>query len=97
MYARVTRMNGSADQIEQAVRSIEDSTSTIQQLAGLQRALLLVDRQAGEAMTITVWDTQAHMEEARATARQILGGLATSAGVTLSEPKLYEVASETTP
>jgi heme-degrading monooxygenase HmoA len=97
VFARVTRIQGTPDHIDETVKRIEESTPQVQQLAGLQRAMLLVDRQAGEALTVTFWDTREHMEAARPAARQILVGVAGSLGGGLSEPRVYEVASDVGP
>ena len=53
---------------------------------------LLVERQRGELVTITLWESEQAMTDALPRAREILGPALQAVGSQLPQPKLYEVA-----
>ena len=74
MYARHVTVHGSPDRIDEGVRSVRDHVlPVLQGCAGFKGQLLLIDRAKGEAIGISLWDTQDDMlasEERVAAARQ---------------------------
>jgi heme-degrading monooxygenase HmoA len=69
MFARIGSWQGSADELEQWIRRGRELVKpSLLQDAGLKAAYWLVDRDAGTAMIVTFWETEAAMrasEEAR--------------------------------
>jgi len=59
MYARHVTVHGSPDHVDEAVASVRDHViPVLQQCAGFKGQLLLVDRAKGEAIGISLWDTE---------------------------------------
>ena len=69
MFARIGSWQGSADELEQWIRRGRELVKpSLLQDAGLKAAYWLVDRDAGTAMIVTFWESEAAMrasEEAR--------------------------------
>jgi hypothetical protein len=97
MFARVTRIQVPAEQLDEAARRLNETSSTIQGVTGFRRAYLLVDRQRGEALTVTLWETREQLEASQGTARQLLTGVFDAVGGSVSEPGSYEVLIEVSP
>jgi quinol monooxygenase YgiN len=74
MYARHVTVRGTPDKVDEAVRSVRENVlPTLQACAGFKGQLLLVDRNKGEAVGISLWDSEENMhasEEKVAAARQ---------------------------
>ena len=94
MFARVFKLQVSPDQMDQFVQPMQQTAPAIRESNGFRAGYLLVDRQAGEAMTVTLWDTEEDLRASSPSARQIISGALQAAGATPSEPKTYEVAIE---
>jgi heme-degrading monooxygenase HmoA len=69
MFARIGSWQGSFDELEQWIRRGRDFVKpSLREDAGLKAAYWLVDRGAGQAMIVTLWESEAAMrasEEAR--------------------------------
>lgn len=62
MHARVTTVEGSPDNVEMGIKSFNEAVlPAARGMAGFQGALLLVDRQAGKAVGISLWDSQENL------------------------------------
>ena len=94
MYARVFRIQASPDRVEEGIRAIEQQSAEVRSMSGFRQGYLLLDRQAGEAMTITLWESEEAMTAAQPRAREILSGALQAIGGQMSEPRQYEVAVE---
>ena len=74
MYARHVTVHGSPDRIDEGVRSVRDHVlPVLQGCAGFKGQLLLIDRATGEAIGISLWDSEENMkasEEKVAAARR---------------------------
>lgn len=74
MYARHVTVHGSPDHVDEAVRSVRENVlPVLRDCPGFKGQLLLVDRAKGEAVGISLWDTEENMtasEEKVAAARQ---------------------------
>ena len=63
MYARHVTVRGSADKIDEGIRSVrEEVLPVLQGCDGFRGQLLLVDRDKGEAIGISLWDTKENMD-----------------------------------
>jgi heme-degrading monooxygenase HmoA len=59
MYARVTVVQGSPDKIEQGTESFKNSIlPAVKGVDGYKASFLLVDRQTGKGMGISLWETE---------------------------------------
>lgn len=82
MYARVTVVQGSADRIEQGIDAFKNGVMpAAKSVAGYRAAFLLVDRQTGKGIGITLWDSEdarrrggEAVDQARAAAIKAMGG-----------------------
>jgi len=74
MYARHVTLRGSGDKIDEGIRSVREQVlPVLQQCEGFRGQLLLVDRNQGEVIGISLWDTEENMqasEEKVSAARQ---------------------------
>ena len=97
MYARHVTVQGSPDRVDEAVRSVRDDVlPVLKDCAGFKGQLLLIDRSKGEAIGISLWDTEENMnasEEKVGAARQQAADQAGAGGapqVALYELPIYE-------
>jgi heme-degrading monooxygenase HmoA len=58
MFARVSEVSGDPDKMDVGIAQFNDMVlPQIKQMDGFVRAYLLVDRAAGKAMSISVWES----------------------------------------
>jgi hypothetical protein len=58
MHARVTSLSGSPDDVDGGVASFREKVVPFTQAQGGKGAILLVDRQTGSAIAITLWEDE---------------------------------------
>src|SRR6476659_7679553 len=58
MPARVTTITGSHEQAEQGIAAFRDTTLPAIKEAGGSGGVLLIDRESGKAMAITLWEDE---------------------------------------
>jgi heme-degrading monooxygenase HmoA len=92
MYARVGFYDMGGASRDDAVRSFEDTQSTIEQIEGIRSGLMLISSDGDEALTITLWESEEALRASAQLAQQMRGQAAGSAGMTPREAKSYEVA-----
>ena len=64
MYARVTTVQGQADRLDAGIRTFQEQTvPLVQGQAGFESAYLLVDRQQGKALAISLWQSEQAMQQ----------------------------------
>ena len=98
MFARVFSIQTAPDQLEQGIQRLQESTPAVQALGGFRGGYFLVDRQSGNAMTITLWESEEAIHASLPAAREVLTGMMQAiGGGSLSEPQTYEVAVELQP
>jgi heme-degrading monooxygenase HmoA len=97
MYARHVTVHGTPSRMDEAVRSVQERVlPVLKECAGFKGQLLLVDRDKGEAVGISLWDTEDNMrasEEKVAAARQQTAdevGAASAPEVALYELPIFE-------
>ena len=103
MYARVSMIQGSTDQIDEGIDRIRDTTvPAVKEIDGFKGIVSLVDRQTGKGLTVTLWESegalQASEEEANRLRREAAGNLGATGEpiVERYEVALYEVESPIT-
>ncbi len=92
MFARVSTFQGSPDQVDEGLRLWREGIGTVTAERGFVRAYLLVDRQSGKTVTISLWATEADLRASEATAAR-LRSQAPGVTATPSE-EVYEVIEE---
>jgi len=92
MFARVRTTGGVPEKVDDGIRHFrENVVASYQNVAGFKGAYMLVNRQSGKIVGITLWDTEANMQatgrksaQLRAAGSQVVSG-------TTPEPEEYEV------
>ena len=93
MHARVTSLSGSPDDVDGGVASFRENVVPFTHEQGGKGAILLVDRQTGSAIAITLWEDErtlrAREERANALRAEAAEGMGASDQPTVER---YEVA-----
>jgi heme-degrading monooxygenase HmoA len=89
MFARVSSYQG---EVERLVDGFRRTTEPLMQLEGFERAYFLTDTEAGRALTITLWDSQAAMEASADWASKAREHAAHDSNATIESVRSYEVA-----
>jgi heme-degrading monooxygenase HmoA len=72
MFATVSTFQGPPDQIDQGVRYAQENiVPTLQEVEGFEGVYLLVDRQSGKVLTITLWESEEAMRASEQEANQL--------------------------
>lgn len=71
MHARVTTISGSTDRVDDAIASYRSEVLPAVMEMGGSGAILLVDRQAGEAISLTLWPDEERMRASEERADQL--------------------------
>jgi len=91
MYARVSTYRGQPDRVEDGIRHV--NSTDISGMEGFRGSYLLVDRQSGEAMTITLWESEESMQRTAGAATPLRSAIGEAFGDTQPPTvKTYEVA-----
>src|SRR5829696_7710160 len=62
MFARVSTYTGTSDEIDEAIRQVRENTlAKLKQLEGYKGAYLIVDRQNGKSLAVTLWESEEAM------------------------------------
>ena len=93
MHARVTSLSGSPADVDNGIANFRDNVVPFAREEGGKGAMLLVDRQSGNAMAITLWEDEkalrASDERANALRADAAGRMGASQPPTVER---YEVA-----
>jgi hypothetical protein len=94
MHARVTFVQGSPEDAEQGITSFRDNALPAVMEMGARGGVLLVNRESGQAMAITLWPDEAAMQASEERANELRRRAAEDMGATAEEPRVerYEVA-----
>jgi heme-degrading monooxygenase HmoA len=72
MFASVSTYQGPPDQIDEGVRYAQENIMpTLQEVEGFEGIYLLVDRQSGKVLTITLWESEEAMRASEEEANQL--------------------------
>jgi heme-degrading monooxygenase HmoA len=93
MHARVTMITGSPEQAEQGIASFRDNTLPAVKEIGGRGGILLIDRESGKAMAITLWEDEAAMRASEERANELRRSASEELGAA-GQPQVerYEVA-----
>ena len=89
MFARVSTYQGETDRLLDGFRR---TTEPLAQLEGFERAYFLTDSKAGQALTITLWDSQDAMAASADWASKAREHAAHESGAVVESVRGYEVA-----
>ncbi len=95
MHARVTRLEGTPDKIEDGIAMINDQViPTAKGLNGFVGAYFLADRATGKMLGITLWDSEEHLRQSEEAAQQLRQTAAQQSGGTVQSVERYEVVAQ---
>ena len=94
VYARHVTVHGSPENVDEAIRSVREAVlPVLRECAGFKGQVFLVDRDKGEAIGISLWDTEQNMQASEEKVRAVREQTADSAGATSApDIALYELA-----
>ena len=96
MFARVSTYTGTSDQLDEAIRQVQESVvPRAEQLDGYKGAYFLVDRQHGKSLTVTLWDSEEAMRASEEEANSLRSEVAAALGTQMVGVERYEVAVST--
>jgi heme-degrading monooxygenase HmoA len=93
MHARVTSLSGSPDNVEGGIANFRENVLPFTREQGGKGGLLLVDRQTGNAIAITLWEDEEALHASEEGAKALRAQAADELGA--SQPptvERYEVA-----
>jgi heme-degrading monooxygenase HmoA len=93
----VSAYTGPADRADDAVRAFEAASDTLRKLNGFERGYMLIDRETGNALTMTLWASEEAEQASAEAVKQMRAQAADSAGASIESVVRYEVAVEVTP
>ena len=93
MHARVSSYEIPADGIDSAVQGFKDTG--LEDWDGFQRAYLLVDRASGNALTITMWESEEAVRASAERADQARSQIMDTASGSIVDVSQYEIAAVT--
>ena len=93
MFARVTSIAGAPDRADEGIRNFREQVlPAARQLAGFKGAYLLMDRATGDALAVTIWESDEAMQASEEAASGLRAGAAQEAGATAAPTvSRYEV------
>jgi heme-degrading monooxygenase HmoA len=96
MYARVSTYRATAERSNDAASAFQDSIDRISEMEGIRDAYLLVDRDSGKAMTMTLWESEDTMHASSDAADRVRSDAAQAFGGSIESVETYEVAMHET-
>ena len=91
MHARVTRLSGPADSVDAGIENFRTNVLPFTREEG-KGAILLVDRDSGEAIGITLWEDEEALRASEERANALRANVADQMGADQPTVARYEVA-----
>ena len=92
MYARISRLAGSPEHIDEGLRQVRDNVlPQIRQHEGFKGMVALADRQTGETMGITFWESEEALKASEEAADRLREDSAEAMSDTIAGVERYEV------
>ena len=92
MFARVRTTSGAPEKVDDGIRHFrENVVASYKDVAGFKGAYMLVNRQSGKIVGITLWDTEASMQATGKTSEQLRAAGSQVVSGTTPAPEEYEV------
>ena len=89
MFARVATYSGDPEEL---VRGFDRSLQELAKLEGFSHAYFGVDRSSGQALSMTLWETEAALEGSAERAQWLRSQAAEPSGATIHSVTHYEIA-----
>lgn len=92
MYARMSTLEGSPDQIDEGLRYVrENILPQIQQQEGFKGMIALADRQTGKTLGLTFWESEEALRTSEEAADRLRENSAEAMSDTIAAVERYEV------
>jgi heme-degrading monooxygenase HmoA len=92
MFARLTRLGGSPEQMDEGLRHLRERIiPRIQQQDGYNGFIALGEREAGEVIGISLWESERALQAAEEEANRLRAETAEASGVAIAGVERYEV------
>jgi heme-degrading monooxygenase HmoA len=91
VFARVITAQSAPDEFDGVMRLAEEQLPDAQAQPGFKGFYLLADRDTGNLVTISLWDTWENVRPVEARAAQLRSEAAESIGVATDPVKIYQV------
>ena len=91
MHARVTTLSGSPDNAEAGIANFRDNVVPYAKGDG-KGAILLIDRESGKAVAVTLWEDEEAMRASEESANALRADAAQQMGAEQPTVERYEVA-----
>lgn len=92
MYGRMTRLQGSPEAIEKGMADFEARVAMpASQQPGFQGIVLLLNREKGEALSVSYWQDEGALKASEAFGNQVRNETAESSGLTVTEVTTGEI------
>jgi heme-degrading monooxygenase HmoA len=92
MFARVRTTSGVPEKVDDGIRHFQDNVvAGYRNAPGFNGAYLLVNRQTGKVVGITLWDTEANMQATAAASERLRAAGTQAVSGTTPAPEEYEV------
>ena len=98
MHARMSILEGPADQVDEGLRYVREQVLPMQQQDGFTGFVALSNRQSGKVIGVSFWESEQAMQASeevgdRTRSESAVAGGATVAGVERYEVGVFEVSS----
>jgi len=90
VYARATTLRASPEDVQEQIDHYQEGIQSVREISGNRGAFLLVDRSAGKAISVTLWESDEAMQASRKRADELRQQAQESPGESVDE---YEVAA----
>jgi heme-degrading monooxygenase HmoA len=92
MFARVSRLTGSPDRIDEVVRiAREQVVPAAKKMNGFKGMYAMVDRQSGATLSFTLWESEEAMRASETDADRLRSDAAASGGASIASVERYEI------
>ncbi|HEX3267039.1 MAG TPA: antibiotic biosynthesis monooxygenase [Gaiellaceae bacterium] len=94
MLARVARYEVSQDRLTDAIDAFSEAGKEVEQLDGFAGGYVLIDHEDGRTMTVTLWESDAALEDSEPTARSARNRAAGAVDGSVLSVEKFEVSLE---
>ena len=95
MHARITRVEGSPEQLEDGIANVTGAViPAAKGMAGFAGAYFLADRSSGTMLGITLWDSEEALRASEEAAEALRRGAASASGGQIASVERYEVVAQ---
>ena len=92
MHARMSTLEGSPDELDEGLRDVKEHVlPLLQQQDGFKGFIALGDRQSGELIGITFWESEQTMRASEEVGERMRSDTAEDTGDTIADVQRYEV------